>query len=126
MIRTLGLVLAVAPLLGASQPDRGDTPPAARQCIDLNAIITRRAIDGETIRFELSGGAAYLNRLGGRCPGLEQNSRGFGALAFDVYGGQLCRGDRVRVIDSTSPRAYANAIACPLGDFVPAPRDPAR
>jgi hypothetical protein len=38
-------------------------------------------------------------------------------LAFDVQSNRLCRGDLVRVIDST--RA-GGAVPCVLGGFVPA------
>jgi hypothetical protein len=93
----------------------------ARQCLDESQIISRRAEDERTIRFETLGGRVYRNRLSGRCPGLRQNANGFGALAFEIHGGRLCRGDRVRVVDtaSNSTGAYRNAIPCPLGDFVP-------
>ena len=125
-------VVAVALLAqadGAGQDsDRTAETGETATCIDLSAVTNRRAEDGRTIRFDLIGGKTYLNRLPGRCPGLQQSSRGFGTLAFEVYGSRICRGDRVRMIDPSSPGAVAgrNSIPCPLGDFVEVPRPDSR
>lgn len=118
MIRTIILRLLPLSLLGVGGPD--EPAGATRACIDLSAVTSRAGEDERTIRFDLIGGRTYRNRLPGRCPGLHQSSRGFGALAFEVQGSRLCRGDRVRVIDSASPAAERSTIGCPLGDFVAA------
>jgi len=101
----------------------GDEAAGTRDCLAMSAITTRRAEGPDSLYFETLGGGAYVNRLAGRCPGLQQASRGFGALAFEVHGGQLCRGDRVRVVESSAgaARGLQNSIPCPLGDFVPVP-----
>ena len=130
MIRTF-TAAAVAALLattsGAETPPprvAGDETEGARTCLDMSSIITRRAEGPDSIYFETLGGGAYVNRLSGRCPGLQQASRGFGALAFEVHGNRLCRGDRVRVVDSAAgtARGLQNSIPCPLGEFVPVVR----
>lgn len=126
MIRSALLVTVLATQIGAAAPPIPDRDaPAAQNCISLNAVTNRYAEDERTIRFDLIGGRTWRNVLPGRCPGLRQSSRGFGALAFEVQGGQLCRGDRVRVVDSASPRGLANSIPCLLGTFVESP-SPAR
>lgn len=86
-------------------------PDTAPRCLDVGAILSRRAEDGGTILFEMVGGRRYRNRLPGRCPGLA-GSRNGGALAFEQQGGHLCQGDRVRIVD----RAGAG-VPCLLGDF---------
>jgi hypothetical protein len=84
-------------------------------------VTNRAAEDEQSIRFDLTGRRSYLNRLAGRCPGLRDSSRGFGALAFEPHGRRICRGDLVRVVDPG--RAVAGAsLPCVLGAFVPVPR----
>ena len=92
-------IVALAALLLTSHAAQ-QTPPAEPErvsCIDLSAVTARRAEGPALIRFEMIGGAVYRNRLPGRCPGLRR-ANSFGAMAFDVQGGRLCRGDRVRVV----------------------------
>ena len=93
----------------------GDGP----NCISNSQIISRVAEDGQTIRFELLGGRVYRNRLQGRCPGLQQAANGFGTMAFDLHGDQLCQGDLLRVIDPSrgGTMTLRTAPACPLGPF---------
>lgn len=122
MPRAIALLTVLVTQLGATPPPAAsDSAPATLDCISLNAVTNRYAEDERTIRFDLIGGRTYRNILPGRCPGLRQSSQGFGALAFEVQGGQLCRGDRVRVVDSASPRGLANSIPCLLGAFVESP-----
>ncbi len=111
----------VAPAMaGAAQDREREAVGATRDCIDLSRVTGRSATGPQTIRFEQLGGRVYVNELPGRCPGLRQQSNGFGALAFEVYGDRICRGDRVRVVDSPGQgigAAYRQSIPCPLGDF---------
>ena len=100
-------VAAAALMVAQSQPQEEAADPAAnageaRNCINLDSATVRRAVDERTIEFEMVGGKTYRNQLGGRCPGLRNAARGFGGLAFDVYGSQLCRGDLVRALDPNS------------------------
>src|SRR5262245_36762833 len=101
------LMAAAVLMVAQSQPqdseDAGMQPTGEmHNCIDYSAVTTSRAEDERTIVFELIGGRTYRNRLGGRCPGLHDASRNFGTLAYDLYGSQLCRGDRVRVLNYAS------------------------
>ena len=124
MIRPAMLLLAL-PLLGhCAAPPR----PAAAQaeaggidCIDLGSVTSRRAEGPDSIRFDLIGGTSVINRLPGRCPGLA-SSRDFGALAFEVQGNRLCRGDKVRAVDP-GLGGYRQSIPCPLGRFTPVAPD---
>ena len=119
------LLVALTQCAPAAAPPGGAPATAAgeaRDCISLDAVTSRSAIDSRTIRFALLGGEVLHNRLPGRCPGLGQSAGGFGALAFEVHGNRLCRGDRVRVVDPSAAgagTAYRMAIPCPLGRFVP-------
>lgn len=91
----------------------------SRSCLSNSQISSSRAEDGQTIRFELFGGRIYRNRLSGACPGLAQAAHGFGAIAFDLHGNQLCRGDLVRIVDPSrgGTMTLRTAPACPLGPF---------
>jgi len=128
------IVLMFAPVACASPepaPQRtaaSARPQEARDCISASQIINRRAEDAQTIRFDVAGGRSYVNRLGGECPGLRHAANGFGALAFDTHGDQLCRGDLVRVLDSGGSvgSRYRTAVPCPLGAFEPVPREAPR
>jgi hypothetical protein len=129
MIRTLAAIALVAATAAAQPPastgPAGAAPSPARSCIDLADVTNRHAEDSRTIRFDLIGGRAYRNRLGGDCPGLRAAADGFGSLVFDVHGGRLCRGDLVRVTEPGGARANLRAaIPCPLGDFIPESRPP--
>lgn len=111
--------LAVAPALAGAAQER-EPVGATRDCIDLSRVTGRQATGPQTIRFEQLGGRVYVNELPGRCPGLRQQADGFGALAFEVHGDRICRGDRVRVVDAPGRSlgaAYRQSIPCPLGDF---------
>jgi hypothetical protein len=90
-----------------------------RSCLSNDSIVSRVVEDEQTVRFETLGGRVYRNRLSGRCPGLRQAAHGFGALAFDLHGDQLCRGDLLRVVDPArgGTQNLQTATACPLSYF---------
>ena len=123
-MKRLSAFALLVPLVAGCQgpPPAPQAAAGALDCIDLSRVVGRRAEGADRIRFDLLGGRAYENRLPGRCPGLAR-SRDFGALAFEVQGGRLCRGDRVRAVDPALG-GYAGSVPCPLGRFVPVP--PAR
>ena len=111
--------LLVAPAMAGDGPEQ-EGVGATRDCIDMARIAGRSAAGPQAIRFEMLGGQVFVNELPGRCPGLRQQADGFGALAFEVHGSRICRGDRVRVVDSVGGslgRGYRMAIPCPLGNF---------
>lgn len=95
-------------------------------CLGNSAIVGRMAEDERTIRFETLGGRVYRNRLSGRCPGLSQAAQGFGALAFELHGDRLCRGDLVRVVEPSRGGGFNSVPACPLGTFERVADPPAR
>ena len=120
MIRAAAfLMLALLAGCAAPPPPEAGTPAGALDCIDLSRVSSRIAEGPDRIRFDLLGGLSYENRLPGRCPGLEA-SRNFGALAFEVQGSRLCRGDKVRAVDP-SLGGYAGSVPCTLGRFTPVP-----
>jgi len=102
-----------------AEPKATERTGEGPDCLANSRITSRIAEDGQNIRFELLGGRIYLSRLSGRCPGLEQAAHGFGSLAFDLHGDQLCRGDLVRVVDPSrgGTMTLRTAPACPLGPF---------
>jgi hypothetical protein len=124
MIRFAAALLSLAWLAGCAPPAAPPPgePQAGVDCIDLGAVSGRRAEGPDSIRFELLGGKAFVNHLPGRCPGLAR-SRDFGALAFEVQGNRLCRGDTVRAVDPALG-GYGQSVPCVLGRFEPAPPAP--
>jgi hypothetical protein len=74
--------------------------------------------------FEVAGPLNYRNALAQECRGLERLGSSAEFVFENPQGGQLCRGDRVRVLDSrdTSPIRIQAATLCILGDFVAVPR----
>jgi hypothetical protein len=128
MIRTAALCLSLPLLVQCAAPAAG--PAAAAQaeeagavdCIDLSRVSGRRATGADRIRFDLLGGRSYENRLPGRCPGLAR-SEPFGALAFEIQGNRLCRGDKVRAVDP-GLGGYGQSVPCVLGRFAPIPAAP--
>ena len=83
----------------------------AQSCISLQASEGLRVIDSETLAYG-SGSTIYINRLGGRCPGL----RDWSTIVTEVHGGQYCRGDLIRALE---PGSTLPGPACILGDWVP-------
>ena len=119
MVRTAALLISLWLAGCASPPAETGAQVAALDCIDLSRVSSRIAEGPDRIRFDLLGGQSYENRLSGRCPGLEA-SKNFGALAFEVQGNRLCRGDKVRAVDS-SLGGYGGSVPCLLGRFTPVP-----
>jgi hypothetical protein len=123
MIRTAALFLSLPLLIQCAAPalapeaGQAGLHGDALECIDLTRVSARRAESADRIRFEMLGGAAYVNQLPGRCPGLAR-SADFGALAFEVQGNRLCRGDKVSAVDPALG-GYRQSIPCLLGRFTP-------
>jgi hypothetical protein len=114
------ILLLVLPLVAQCMPPPaagGAAAAGAIDCIDLGAVSGRRVQGPDSIRFDMIGGKSLVNRLPGRCPGLA-GSRDFGALAFEVQGNRLCRGDKVRAVDPALG-GYRQSIPCALGGFTP-------
>ncbi|WP_116092459.1 hypothetical protein [Sphingomonas crusticola] len=123
------LMLGVAVLIAAASPaaarqslqERGEAelakevsgliPGPPEKCLMLSRIVGSHIIDGTAIVYRTLGGKVYVNR-----------PRGAEMLREDdipvqfVYGSELCRLDRIKLLDRTSrmERGFAG-----LGDFVP-------
>jgi hypothetical protein len=113
------LFLLLARCAPATPPP--DAQDGSVECIDLSAVSGRHAEGPDSIRFEMLGGKAFVNHLPGRCPGLAR-SQDFGALAFEVQGNRLCRGDKVRAVDPALG-GYGQSVPCWLGRFTPVPSE---
>ena len=113
--------LLIQPVFANDETPAREAVGDTRDCIDLSRVAGRSGEGPQAIRFEMLGGQVYRNELPGRCPGLRGQADGFAALAFELHGGdRLCRGDRVRVVDSAGGslgRGYRMAIPCQLGEF---------
>lgn len=83
----------------------------AERCISTSPSEGLRVVDEQTLLYG-RGRTLYVNRLQSACPAIEP----LGTLITEVYGGQLCRGDRVRGLE---PGASIPGPSCLLGDFVP-------
>lgn len=94
---------------------------AGASCISLASVGGRRVIGRDTLLFEMVGPVNYRNELAGRCPATERLGPTATIVLLDPQGGQICAGDRVRVIDAATDRGVA-APTCRLGRFTPAAR----
>lgn len=126
MMRETILFLSVAILLTgctAKPPEPGRairTAGAPVECLNLDQIVSRRPSGEGSILFEMTGGRAYRNDLPGRCPGLKRAGPSH-IVEVEATGGQLCRGDRVRVYDPIEARNIGRGAfpQCRLGPFTP-------
>ena len=120
----LGLVLAISgtPALARQSPhDRGEAelakeiggliPGPPESCLSLSRITGSYIIDSTAIIYRTLGGKVYVNRP----RGAEMLRRDDIPVQF-VYGTQLCRLDRIKLLDRSTQtqRGFVG-----LGDFVP-------
>jgi hypothetical protein len=70
-------------------------------------------ISDDMLLYRQSGRLVYQNKLRSSCPGLARDTD---VLVTETFGGQLCRGDIVRLVDRTSG---IPGPVCSLGEFVP-------
>jgi hypothetical protein len=114
MIRAV-LAAALLPLAAAASDDplAGRVAGPPERCIPVSTTNGPNVIDARTILYTrgTSGGIVYRSTIES-CPAL----RPLTTLIVDVYGGQVCRNDRFRVLEPglSIPSAY-----CRFGDFVP-------
>ena len=85
-------------------------PPQA--CLSILSANDMRVVDENTILY-FNGSRIYRNDPPGGCPGI---GRPGNAMVTRPFGSQLCRGDIVQVVD-TSSGIFAGS--CAMGDFVP-------
>lgn len=137
-MRNADLFLSVALLATGCAPEPREpeslTGAAAApvECVNLDQIVSRRPAANGSILFEVAGGRIYRNELPGRCVGVERAGPSH-IVEVEATGGQLCRGDRIRVYDPIEARNIGPGAfpQCRLGSFLPtgegraAARDPA-
>ena len=108
------VIAALALALGASRDDplAGRVAGAPVGCIDIARVQGPTIIDATTILYRQSGKRTWRTGPVGSCPQL----RPFATMIVDVYGGQLCRNDRFRLVEPglSIPSAY-----CRFSDFTP-------
>ncbi|GAA0666616.1 hypothetical protein FHT00_000024 [Sphingomonas insulae] len=113
-LRPLALLALALPLLAArSDPLAGRIAGEPQRCITLSSTNGPSTIDARTILYtEGAGRRIWKTGPVGDCPSLEPLT----TLIVDVYGGQLCRNDRFRVLTpgTTIPSAY-----CRFTEFTP-------
>ena len=94
---------------GAAPLSAFDTTGEKLRCVQTYQINQTRVLDDATVLFRLRAHDEYVNRLRRPCPMLKIQ----GGFSYHVRGDSaLCRGDVIRVLDSTGGGA-----ACLLGDF---------
>ena len=86
-------------------------PEKPVRCMDLQRMGSSQIIDRTAILYQ-SGSVYYLNRPLGGANTLRRDD----ILVTRTYGSQLCRGDVVRLLDSSSRFEHGFVS---LGDFVP-------
>ena len=114
MKQALLLAALALPLLAAkSDPLAGRVAGPPQNCITLSQTNGPSIIDAQTILYtEGAGRRVWKTGPVGACPSLEP----LNTLIVEVYGGQLCRNDRFRVLTpgTTIPSAY-----CRFTEFTP-------
>ncbi len=91
----------------------GKVAGAPLNCISTLGQNNLIRISDDMLLYRHSGRLVYQNKLRSTCPGLARDSD---VLVTETYGGQLCRGDLVRLVDRTSG---IPGPVCSLGEFVP-------
>lgn len=111
---------ALLPLAAATDdPFAGRVAGEPKTC--LNTSVTSRGgviVDSSTILYR-DGARLWRTGPRGSCPALRANA----TLIVEIWGGQLCRGDRFRVLE---PGTTIPSGACLFREFVPYTRAPAQ
>jgi hypothetical protein len=114
MLKPLALLALALPLVAAkSDPLAGRVAGPPQNCVSLSQTNGPSIIDEHTILYtEGAGRRIWKTGPVGACPSLAP----LNTLIVDVYGGQLCRNDRFRVLTpgTTIPSAY-----CRFTQFTP-------
>lgn len=88
-------------------------------CINARQVRTFRVVNDQTIDFEINRNKAFRNSLPFRCSGLSFGQK----IRTNNRGPQLCSVDTISVVSLGS---MPNGPNCPLGQFQPMKRIPAR
>jgi hypothetical protein len=95
----------------------GKVAGAPVNCIsDFNGTNLVRVSD-DILLYRVSGNLVYKNNLRSSCPGLARDND---IVVSEVFGGQKCRGDLLKLVDRTSG---IPGPVCSLGEFVPYRKD---
>ncbi|MCC5997382.1 MAG: hypothetical protein JJU18_13545 [Oceanicaulis sp.] len=107
-----------AAAIGQSSQERAEARLAefaptgeTRSCLSTTRIRNITPLDDSRWLVETRGGDIWLNEVSRGCFGA---ASAFSYLEYRVPGGQLCRGEIVRVIDQSS---RMNRGACGLGEY---------
>jgi hypothetical protein len=92
---------------------KGKVAGEPQNCISTLGRENMIRISDDMLLYRQSGRLVYQNKLRSPCPGLARDSD---VLVTESFGGQLCRGDIVRLVDRTSGMP---GPVCSLGEFVP-------
>lgn len=111
MIKPYVLAALALPLMAAhSDPLAGRVAGAPQDCITLSSTSGPAIVDKHTILYtEGAGRRVWKTGPVGTCNSLEP----FNTLIVEVYGGQVCRNDRFRVLTpgTTIPSGYCRFTA---------------
>lgn len=113
MTRALALAALAGVLLAADRdPLAGRVAGPPQRCIPLGPVNDGPAVvDASTILYR-QGARLYRTGPRGTCPAL----RPYNMLIVEVSGGELCSGDRFRVLE---PGSTIPPGACQFTDFTP-------
>ena len=101
----------VPPQVDAAAAARlGPATGAAQRCIALPAGEGLTALGDGMLGYR-SGSTLWVSHMPGQC-----RTSSLGTIIIERNGSQVCRGDRIRMLETGSTIAGA---ACTLGDFVP-------
>jgi len=87
----------------------GHVPGKTSQCIDPQFASGPQVIGHDTLLYR-QGGTIWKANVIGPCPALDDDV----TIISEVYGGQLCRNDKFRVLE---PGARIPSAYCRLGAF---------
>ncbi len=82
-------------------------------CLSTSQTTNVIRVSDDILLYRQSGRLVYQNKLRSTCPGLDRDSD---IIVTEIYGGNLCKGDLIRLVDRTSG---IQGPVCSLGEFVP-------
>jgi hypothetical protein len=91
---------------------KGKVAGEAVNCITNTNVNTIRVSDNMLL-YRVSGRLVYQNNLRYSCPGLGRDDD---IIVSEIYGGQQCSGDIIRLVDRSSG---IQGPTCSLGAFIP-------
>lgn len=107
-----GLAGSAAPAAPTEDPFAARVAGTPVDCVDQARIGGPDIVDARTIIYRQSLKRIWRNDLDGACPALRPTA----TLIIEVYGSQLCSGDRFR---AQEPGMIIPGAYCRLGKFTP-------